>query len=134
MRQPLCEHAWPPAAEAEEQEDGEEQKEEADGGGDSTARAAKWLAAALRGLKTSAAQYERKRRSAKTEILELRKEYLKYVAEHGARRAACARPLPLGCHRSPPLRLVQASSRTARTRRYRASGPGPTRALRLRTM
>ena len=81
------------------------QEEEADGGGDSTARAAKWLAAALRGLKTSAAQYERKRRSAKTEILELRKEYLKYVAEHGARRAACARPLPLGCHRSlpPPL-------------------------------
>ena len=78
------------------------QEEEADGGGDSTARAAKWLAAALRGLKTSAAQYERKRRSAKTEILELRKEYLKYVAEHGARRAACARPLPLGCHRSLP--------------------------------
>ena len=67
------------------------QEEEADGGGDSTARAAKWLAAALRGFKTSAAQYERKRRSAKTEILELRKEYLKYVAEHGARRAACAR-------------------------------------------
>ena len=40
------------------------QEEEADGGGDSTARAAKWLAAALRGFKTSAAQYERKRRSA----------------------------------------------------------------------
>ena len=59
---------------------------------ESTARAAKWLAAALRGLETSAAQYERKRRSAKTEILELRKEYLKYVAEHGARRAACAPP------------------------------------------
>ena len=26
----------------------------------------------------------------RTEVLELRKEYLKYVAEHGARRAACA--------------------------------------------
>ena len=55
------------------------------------------------------------------------------------RRARCApcrlrptTPATLSPLSAPPL--VQASSRTARTRRYRASGPGPTRALRLRTM
>jgi len=110
---------------AEEQEDGEEQEEEADGT-DAIVRASKWLATTLRGLKTSALQYERKRRSAKTEILQLRKEYLEYVAKHGL---LCRSP-PHMCvhwvhwvtiragaqsHHSPPT-FAQMCNPTPRTR------------------